>query len=201
MVNLAAMFDYGINRYGMKPTLFHYRFIVSGVAELFGTGNPRYVAGLSGIELADIVIERTGGDILPGIYKVSTIEKSPEFWAGWVLAYYQWKSNKTFAQIERNGLGIDKIITMYHPLHESDPDKFADVADSIIQENGALKKNRLKEARERIGLTQKGLSESSGISLRMIRAYEQGQQELICAEYRTVSLLAHALNVSPDTLL
>lgn len=89
---------------------------------------------------------------------------SPEYWAGWVLAYYQWESGKSFRFLQNNGLDIEKVIALYHPLHEADIDKFADTADAIILNHIETSASPVKKARERIGITQKELSERSDVS-------------------------------------
>ena len=96
----------------------------------FAAGNPRYLVGMSGAELADSVVEASGGTVLKendGTYSVG-----PEYWAGWVLAYYQWFSRRSFAYMHRKGLGISEVVSMYHPLHEADLTKFSNAADGII---------------------------------------------------------------------
>ena len=59
--------------------------MTSGVAKQFEQGNPKYVAGLSGPELAIEVIYRTE-DHRPTQMPSEEIDKSPEYWAGWSLA-------------------------------------------------------------------------------------------------------------------
>ncbi|MCF0173523.1 MAG: helix-turn-helix transcriptional regulator, partial [Bacteroidales bacterium] len=165
-----------------------------GVAGYFEKGNPRYVAGLSGTELAHLVVETATGlapDANDGSFFLS-----PEYWAGWVLAYYQWKSGKSFRFIRDNGLDIEKVMAMYHPLHEADLDKFAAVADEIIEKSVSP----MKKARERLGLTQKDLSQLSGVTLRMIRAYEQKSQDVANANFCTISRLASVLHIDSDEI-
>ncbi|MCQ2306350.1 MAG: hypothetical protein MJ000_02145 [Bacteroidales bacterium] len=131
MHNLATMMDCGVNKYGLTAYQFFSLFLKSGIAKQFAKGNPRYVVGISGVELADAVIERTNGTLLAS--NDGSYSETPEFWAGWVLAYYQWKTGKSFYSIQHNGLGITKIVAMYHPLHEADLEKFVSVADEILQ--------------------------------------------------------------------
>ena len=54
---------------------------------------------------------------------------SPEYWAGWVLAYYQWYTAKSFAQMYADGQSYDKILRMYHPMHEADLKKIVEYID------------------------------------------------------------------------
>lgn len=54
-------------------------------------------------------------------------------------------------------------------------------------------KSRLKFMREDKGLTQSSLAEKSGVSLRLIQAYEQGYKDINNAKVITVLQLAEAL--------
>lgn len=196
---LATMMDCGINRCGFSPELFHRMFLTSGVAAQFEKGNPRYIAGMSGAELTDRVTELVVGKVFPsndGTYSIS-----PEYWAGWVLAYYQWLSGKSFRFLQDNGLGIEKVIALYHPLHEAGLEKFAAVAEAVVSRHIASLPSPLKKVRERIGLTQKELAERADVSLRMIRAYEQKKQPLSNAGFSTVSNIAAVLHVNAEDLV
>ena len=133
MRNLAVMMDCGVRKYGYPIEEFYDKFISSGVSRQFAGGNPRYLVGMSGAELADSVVEASGGTVLKdndGTYTVG-----PEYWTGWVLAYYNWKSCRSFDYMRSRGLSVKKVMEMYHPLHEADLSKFADTADSIIERN------------------------------------------------------------------
>ena len=130
MRNLAVMMDCGVRKYGYTIGEFYQKFLSSAVSRQFGKGNPRYLVGMSGAELADIVVQESGGiisDKNDGTYTIG-----PEYWVGWVLAYYQWLSCRSFATMQRKGLGADTVVKMYYPLHEADLSKFADVADEIM---------------------------------------------------------------------
>ena len=130
MRNLAVMLDCGVRKYGYPIEEFYQKFLACDVSRQFAAGNPRYLVGLSGAELADNVVEASGGTVLnenDGTYTVG-----PEYWAGWVLAYYQWLSCRSFAYMNKKGLDISKVLAMYYPLHEADLSRFAAAADSII---------------------------------------------------------------------
>ena len=97
MRNLAVMLDCGVHKYGYPLEEFYQKFLSCEVSRQFAAGNPRYLVGMSGAELADSVVEASGGTILKendGTYTVG-----PEYWAGWVLAYYQWLSRRSFASL------------------------------------------------------------------------------------------------------
>ena len=131
MRNLAVMMDCGVRKYGYSIEEFYNKFLTSDVSRQFAGGNPRFLVGMSGAELADSVVEASGGSVLKendGTYSVG-----PEYWAGWVLAYYHWLSRRSFAYMQRRGLGIKEVVNMYYPLHEADLSKFVDAADSVIE--------------------------------------------------------------------
>ena len=131
MRNLAVMLDCGVRKYGYPIEDFYQKFLSCEVSRQFAAGNPRYLVGMSGAELADSVVEASGGTVLKendGTYTVG-----PEYWAGLALAYYQWLSRRSFAFMHRKGLGIKEVVSMYHPLHEADLSKFADAANRVIE--------------------------------------------------------------------
>ena len=131
MRNLAVMMDCGVRKYGYLIEEFYDKFLSSEVSRQFANGNPRYLVGLSGAELADMVVEASDGEVSganDGTYTVG-----PEYWAGWALAYYQWLTCRSFSYMQRKGLGISEVIAMYYPLHEADLSKFADAAETIIK--------------------------------------------------------------------
>jgi hypothetical protein len=134
MNNLGDMFDYAAIDCGYDPEEFFSQFIASGVAGAFERGNPKYVAGLSGPELAAEVIFRTLGT-RPDEPPSEAVDKSPEYWAGWSLAYYQWHTARHFSDMRENGLTIGRVLSLYPTLHEADISKFVTVADRIIKNN------------------------------------------------------------------
>lgn len=61
--------------------------------------------------------------------------------------------------------------------------------------------SKLKEARERAGLTQKELSERSGVNIRTVQNYEQGYKDINKAQGLSLYKLAKALDVTMEDLI
>lgn len=61
--------------------------------------------------------------------------------------------------------------------------------------------NKLKEIRIQSNLTQKELSQRSGVSLRTLQDYEQGKKNLISANVATVFKFAIVLGVNGEDLI
>lgn len=61
--------------------------------------------------------------------------------------------------------------------------------------------SKLKENRERAGLTQKELSERSGVNLRTVQNYEQGYKDINKAQGLNLYKLAKALDVTMEDLI
>lgn len=199
MNNFASMLDYGAHLSNGNITNFYHRFIVSGIAAQFERGNPRYLAGMSGCELAESVIANTGG--VPKKIRYVPLERTPEFWTGWSLAYLQWFTGYSFEQMQNGGLPVDRVVEMYYLYHEADLSKFVDAAVNIIAQAGSAAASPLKRQRKLSGLTQAKLAEYSGVSLRMIQAYEQCDQDISKAEAGTLLNLSRVLGCSPEILL
>lgn len=119
MRNLGVMAHFCINEYGLSPEKFSTLFAHSHVAEQISMGNPRFLSGLSGKELADMLIA-SSAEIIPSSTSSDTYQISPEYWAGWVMAYYQWYTAKSFNQMYADGQTYEKVLMMYYPMHEAD---------------------------------------------------------------------------------
>ena len=191
MENLGAMMDYGINTLGQTPGGMFSHFISSGIAGYIEAAHPRYLAGLSGIELACMATGRE--------YAGGRVGIGPEYWAGWALAYLQWESGLEFWQIAQRGLDFQRIISMYNPYHEADITKFAADAKSILKES--VQDSRLKAIRKAAGLTQMELAARSGVSLRAIRSYEQNAREIGKAQVSVLSGLSRVLHCPMEQLV
>ena len=100
MANLAGAFDYALNDCGLPVGLFMDFFATSEAAALFGRGTPKYVCGMSGEELVAEIMRQTGWarilDMPPAALRAGS---TPEYWAGWVLAYCQWTRGVRFSDI------------------------------------------------------------------------------------------------------
>lgn len=199
MKNLGDMVDYAVHDCGYKPDEFFDLFLSSGIASQFENGNPKYVAGMSGVEIAQAVLRST---------KQATEFPEPnfsdeygrEYWAGWILAYYQWIRAKRFEDIVEDGLPLSKICDMY-VLHEADESKFVENADIIIERHKIQRKTKLQMIRRARGFTQQELSDASGVTLRMIQLYEQRQNDINKAQVTVVVSLARALGCDVEDLL
>ena len=193
----AVMLDYAVSCCKIPLRAFYDRFLGSGIAPLLEDGYPKFAPGMSGIELALKVMENTGGTLpLTDDYTFPE-EDSSVYWTGWAVCQYQWFRAQSFASIDHGGLSIETIHSLYSPLHEADISKVIAVFDTYMKP----RTTGLKESRKRAGLTQQALSRQSGVSLRMIRAYEQGTQELSRAGAATVLRLSRVLHCTPQSLI
>ena len=194
---LSQFFDYLINDCGMKPDWAASIFLSSGYAEQFERGNPAILAGMSGVELARVVVEAT--------YKMKKLPEpgyaeglSPEYWAGWALAEYQWYSGKRFKDIFEH-VKLSGIIPMYSVYHEMDISKFIETMDEKCA--AALPECRLKKLRESRGLSQAELAKISGVSLRSIQMYEQRVNDIDKAQAQTIYKLSRVIGCAMEDLL
>lgn len=129
---LGSMFDYAVNICGLSIDRAASYFVESGVAEQFGLGNPRYIAGRSGRELFCDCMWELGLEEPTQEFGLD-LGKRPEYWAGWALAYYQWLRNIPFEEI-LGAVPMEKIVRSYYPLHEADIRKFVEIMDEWIEE-------------------------------------------------------------------
>ena len=194
---LSQFFDYLINDCGMKADWVTALFLSSGYAEQFERGNPAILSGMSGIELARSVVAKTyQNKKLPE--QELTEDFSPEYWAGWALAEYQWYSGRRFQDIFDH-VKLSEIILMYPVYHEMDISQFLEAMDERCGEK--LPECRLKRLRESRGLSQSELSRLSGVSLRSIQMYEQRVNDIDKAQAQAVYKLSRVIGCEMEDLL
>lgn len=198
MQNLGDMLDYALVDCGYTPETFFTWFISCGISEKIENGNPKYIAGMSGVELAREVVFLTTGSYLTKERVVKDFA-GLEYWAGWILAYYQWYSNLKFSDMAENGLPLSRVLDLYI-LHEADPSKFVDTANEIIARHKSMKPPKLAAIRKARGFTQRELAQESGVSLRMIQLYEQRQNDINKVQAGTLLALSKALHCRMEDL-
>ena len=195
--SLGRMLDFAV--YDLKYDIsdFFDQFIKSGIADKFGNGDTGTLVGKSGVELAYEVLERTGEnarDIKPQF----SANRSEEYWTGWALAYYQWKTSLPFAEIVKY-VPIKEIMALYSPYHEMDIRHFADKMNEFYK--AAKPETNLKIYRQRANLSQKELAELSEIPLRTIQHYEQRQKNINKAQAEYLVKLSKVLSCNVEDLL
>ncbi len=197
MKNLAEATDYAVNACHIDVNKFYELFIATGYSAQFGNGVPKVVSGLSGTELVYEIITKAGIDIeLPDVQ--IEYDYSPEYWCGWVLAYYQWKTGRAFKDI-LGYVSAKDVVAMYHPLHEASEEKFVDTVNSIIERKQPISK--IQELRKNIGYSQRELAEKSGVNLRTLQQYELKAKDINKAASGTLLALSKVLGCNIEDLL
>lgn len=194
---LGDMLHYAVHDLKMDLSRFYRMFIQSGIAEAFGMGDPKYIAGMSGYELAREVLHSATGEY-DHTAPVYTDHRTGEYWAGWAVAYYEWYTDTPFDRIDQY-VPIARIVEMYEPYHEADITRFVEAVDQKMQSRHT--QSQLARLRAYVGLSQKALSERSGVSARMIEQYEQGRKDISHASSATIYKLSRALGCRMEDLI
>lgn len=192
---IGNMLHDAVIEFGMNGEDFLKRFIQSNVAEEIESGNPKYIAGKSGLELFLEVMEKTTG-ITYDAKLIESYERSPVYWVGWMLTHYQWYSSHTFKSII-DTVPYNELLGLYGTLHEADIEKSYEVLDTHLGRN----ESKLKTTRKHCGLTQEDLANESRVSLNTIRAYERKSKDINKAQSDIVLRLARALKCNMTDLL
>ena len=189
------MLHNAVLEFGIDGEDFLRRFIQSAVAEQIENGNPKYIAGKSGMELYLEVMEKTTGKTYHA-ESVESYDRSDVYWVGWMLTHYQWYSGRSFKSI-LDTVPYMELLGLYGTLHEADIQKSYEILDAHF----TACESRLKTARKHCGLTQEALANESGVSLNTIRAYERKSKDLNKAQIDIVIRLAKALKCDVSDLL
>ena len=195
--SLAHMFDYVINDCDNNIEEFYLWFLGSPYSERFECGDSRTIAGMSGIEIArEIIMKKKAGFSFPE--PSSTVDRSPEYWLGWALAYYQWEKNLSFRKITEN-VGIGSILSMYDKYHEMDINHFTLELDNMRLAGREM--STLKRLRLYAGISQSTLADITGIPVRTIQQYEQKQKNINNAKVDYIIRLSKALYCDAEDIL
>jgi DNA-binding XRE family transcriptional regulator len=195
--SLGSMLDYAVNDCAMEGGLFLHMFIASGLAGQFERGNPKVIAGMSGIELAIQAIEAVTG-AKPTAGPRAREYRTREYWAGWALTHYQWHTAMSFSVILRF-LPFEDIARMYPTLHEADITKFYMTADEIRFRE--FPQTNLKRIRKAAAMSQAQLANEAGVSLRSVQMYEQRNKDVNKAQAITLAKIARVLGCEVEDLL
>ena len=189
--------DFAVMTLRLDPDIFGKAFVISDASKQFASGNPRYIAGMNGCELVRLVLNETRTAFQDAADSMF-LDKSPEFWAGWALAYYQWYSCRPFMEI-LSVVPLSDMIRMYPVYHEMDILPFNDRMDVLMKE--AYPSTRLRMHRVNCGLSQLELSIDSGVALRQIQLFEQRQRKINNAAGMTLFRLSKALHCRMEDLI
>lgn len=196
METLGGAVEYATLFCNMDGQEFLDLFITSGIADEYGRGNVKFISGMSGIELARHILEKCGKKS-SDIAEMPYIDYPPEYWIGWILAYYQWYTGKTFTSICKK-ISYENLYNLYGVLHEADPNKAVDVFNNIMQKSSETNLARL---RKESNLSQSELARVADISIRSIQLYEQRKTDINKAQYNHLKSIAKALGCIPEDLL
>ena len=194
---IGSMVDYAVNDCLIDGGLFLHMFTASGLASQFERGNPKVIAGMSGVELALEAIEAATGT-KPDEEPSERDYRTKEYWAGWALAHYQWYRAMRFSAILRV-LPFADIVRMYPTLHEADITKFYATADEILALD--VDRTNLKRIRKTANLSQSQLAKEAMVSLRSIQMYEQKQKDINKAQAITLAKISRVLGCDVEDLL
>ena len=197
MCNLGEAFDFAANVCQVEPDDFLSMMISTGIAFQFERGVPKYVSGMSGTELALDVLRKSG---IPAENAMARTEYScsPEYWTGWITACFQWHTGRSFQNILES-LSMREVLRLYPILHEVSEDRAIDALNRAIL--GKSLPTRLQSRRKDCGITQRELSEKSGVNLRTIQQYEHRSKDINKAAGATLRALAIALSCQIEDLL
>lgn len=173
-------------------------FLNSAQSVYFEKGDCNTVVGMSGVELAKNVLQQVLDDYYPIKSPSYSYDRSPEYWAGWAVAYYQWITGLKFIDIQQ-AVPISQIFMMYTPYHEMDIRQFVDRMNELYHE--IIPETNLKMLRGLAGMSQSELAMQSGVPVRTIQQYEQRQKNINKAQGETLLRLARTLSCNMEDIM
>ncbi|WP_455193896.1 helix-turn-helix domain-containing protein [Eubacterium ramulus] len=195
--NLARMLDYLTNSLHVSLENAWQWFLTSKISMRFECGDCSVLSGMSGVELAFAVLQEAD-EPLPVSTPKYPFDRTPEYWTGWALAYYQWNTGLRFSEIE-HAIPIRTIWMMYDPYHEMDIRQLVDKLNEMYRT--AKPETNLKTLRTLANLSQSELAAQTGISVRTLQQYEQRQKNINHAQTETLLRLSKVLDCTIEDLI
>ena len=187
--NLADFFDIAIYQCHMDPMDAAKAFLSSKTPSHIEARDPTYLTGKTGLEM---LIEAVGHEV---DYRFISEDRSDAYWAGHVLAYCQWYLDIPFATL-LDVLPFAELMALYNPYHEAPEGKVVEYVKARLG-----KERPLQRIRKQRGLSQRELALLSGVKLRSIQCYEQGDIDIRSAQAGTLLSLAKTLGCTIEDLL
>ena len=122
--NLGFLFQFCLCNLRKTPEELQRDFLSSEIPYQIEIGNPDFLSGKSGFELAFLIYQ----DIEKEIRSALQEQYCPQadYWTGFILAYSQWKLQCPFrVLLERYSL--ERILASYPLMHEADVSKMVEV--------------------------------------------------------------------------
>lgn len=186
---LATMVELAVLEEKIEIDAFAHLFLSSPVCRALETADPILALGKSANELLAFVLGKEPCEVEVSSYA------SPEYWAGYTLAYAQWYFNKPFSELIA-AYPCSKLLGNYFPYHETD------ITNSLELYRSRLRLEcRLKTLRTAKKLSQSQLAALSGVPIRTIKAYEQGKIDICKAQAETLYAIAKVLNCTIEDLM
>lgn len=178
---------------------FYRRFANSSVAATCTGPDAHPEIGGSAIELVLDVNEDASIDtLLMNEKRLSKHETGRLRWEAELVCRYQWETGFPFPAVYRT-LTEERLRELHADYAELQPEEVVQkISVPETQEDSAT---NLARIRREHGLSQAGLAEASGVSLRSIQQYEQKKKDISHAQARSVYALAQALDCTMEELL
>ena len=193
---LGDLFDYSINVFGLSGDSFIKLFSSSELCKRFENGDVALIAGKSGIELSEDLIEEVYGTsvIIEPEYRPI---RSAEYWIGWAVCYYHWLTSVPYSVIF-SIYSFENLKNLYVTLHEADISKFVQITSERMT---SMLSTNLKRIRTANGYSQSQLARKAKVGIRSIQMYEQRNKDINKAAVETVYSLSKALGCDVSALI
>lgn len=192
--NMGDMLQYACLDNNYNPDTFFKMFLDSGLARKIEIGDIATIAGKSGIELADLVLVSCG--LKAEFEPVWNGDYSIYYWAGYILAEYQWYTSKRFEDIWKH-MSIRKLLLKYEKLHQINTMYALEEIDEMVNDKNKIPLNQLRVAK---GLTQKELAKRASMNISQIQRLEYGERKVENLTLKSAINLAKALGVSVNDI-
>jgi hypothetical protein len=161
-------------------------FLGSNTCLRFERGDCKLLARKSGVEITYEMLGNGVREVTPQ----NDTKDCVEYWAGWALAYFQWKTALSFKTIT-NAVTIEEICLLYYVYHTMDVRYFCARMRKLVDLNRP--QTNLRQIRKNAGISQSELSRLSGVPVSDIQHFEMRIKDINSADKECLFALSKVL--------
>lgn len=194
--NLGICMSFACKYLDFQPNEFFKLFSSSNVSIEYAKANPKYIYGMSGIELAYEALIDLG--FSPKDIDDYEIEKDLNYWLGRVIGYMQYINNYSYKYLAEI-INLNSLLDHHEELASEGLGYINEYVFTNLVNGDS--KSRLQSKRKLVDLSQSQLALKANINVRTLQQYEIKNKNINNASVKSVMKLAEAIGCKIDDIL
>lgn len=194
--NLGICISFACKYLGFQADEFFKLFSSSIISIEYAKANPKYIYGMSGVELAYEVLYDLGFN--PKNVDDYEIEKDANYWVGRVIGYIRYVNDYSYKYLAEI-INLNSLLDHFEELVNEGLGYINEYVFTNLVSTDT--KSRLQVKRKLVDLSQSELAQKANINIRTLQQYEIKNKNINNASVTSVIRLADAIGCKIDDIL